>query len=748
MRKSLLICSLACSLGLSAQEGKIVVDNQTPGWLSSLITYPQQKAVEELEVTGYINKSDMSFINGLVRDQQLKILNLSEAHPIESTYGEDYLWSGFINTGEKVLQKLRLPLHVKGVSGNNAIISSHVDSLILEYEDLSIIHGNYTSDICYWPPQHLILTDNVKIIPDGAFSFLATTSSPGSLELGECHVTLSPNITHIGGRAFDKQCVFDVPFTFPEKVESIGGPISKWYSSYEGKSTRWWLGTMEIDNQRFDFPHNMVYYNSMGYWTYNAGGNAHDAVYDEFSSDTIVVYDKCDTLYAKLNAKIAIFYNKTPVAYHSYEDFNIDTLYVPEGCRDIYLQDVVDYGQSNYSIALMKENGQHIKAIKEMIAVKGVEISNPCNKMYVGDSYKLLPVVTPSNAFDKRVSWTSDDESIAKVNEWGEVEALLAGKCMITAICTDGKYQCTNEIRVYDHTLGVEMSEKQLTLQLGEKFTLFASTLPLGTSDGEIIWSSSDDYIASVDENGNVRGLHRGQCVITAQSRDGQYKAECTVMVIQPVEALSLEKHQIQLNVGETEQFFANISPSTADNKKIVWRSSDNSVVSVDENGLVTALKPGDAIVYAVSEENDGVQDKCLVEVVQPVTGLTLNYGAFEMTGLGETVVLEAQVSPFDATNRDVVWKSTDESVCVVSNGVVVSVGFGTCVIVATSVDGSYLATCTINVVINTNVFAIDVTNESEYMIYDIEGKRQPYLAKGVNLIRFKDGTIRKVVIR
>ena len=118
------------------------------------------------------------------------------------------------------------------------------------------------------------------------------------------------------------------------------------------------------------------------------------------------------------------------------------------------------------------------------------------------------------------------------------------------------------------------------------------------------------------------------------------------------------------------------------------------------------------------------------------------------MNGIGESFSLEAIVSPNDASNKEVNWKSSNESVCIVSNGTVVAVGEGTCVIIATSVDGGFIATCTVVVSNDTSIQDIYSINGDSYQLFDIQGRKQNTFHKGVNLIRFDDGTLKKIYIR
>lgn len=120
-----LVCLFA-SISMNAQDKVMTIDNQTPGWLSSKMTYAQQVAVEDLTVTGYINPTDMEFINGLIGKRNLKVLNLYNVVTIDKNYNDYVLWGNFIKA-DKTLQKLILPKVFKG----GAYFDTKIDSLFL-----------------------------------------------------------------------------------------------------------------------------------------------------------------------------------------------------------------------------------------------------------------------------------------------------------------------------------------------------------------------------------------------------------------------------------------------------------------------------------------------------------------------------------------------------------------------------------------------------------------------------------------
>ena len=118
-----LVCLLAF-LNVNAQDKVMTIDNQTPGWLSSKMTYAQQVAVEDLTITGYINPTDMKFVNGLINQRKLKVLNINQVHLVDDNNNDDVLWQDFIDC-RKPLQKLVMPSTLV-YNGSSKIGRAHV----------------------------------------------------------------------------------------------------------------------------------------------------------------------------------------------------------------------------------------------------------------------------------------------------------------------------------------------------------------------------------------------------------------------------------------------------------------------------------------------------------------------------------------------------------------------------------------------------------------------------------------------
>ena len=711
-----LINVFAIVLFISAQETKRVIDIQVPGSLSSQFTDEQKQIIEDLTVTGYVNKSDMSFINNLIKNYNLKVLDLGDVNLAVASYGENVIWNKFLSFGEaKTLQKMILPYVLDGVyvdpyarGIDTHIIISHIDTLVVG-ANLSVFDvetgTSYVnpSFLSYYAPHHLFLLDGVKVIPDFFFNFYQCDTL--------CFVTLSNKIRRIGGGSFCGSCRFKEPLVLPDSIEYLGRhPL--WYDPYnffygDDRVNRWWLYSeqynMPISQSRFDFPKQLKYYNSLG------GSQNYVFARDVYSSDTIVVGEFCDTLYARIKAKIGIFYNKTPVIKYKWDDFEIDTLYVPENCRGIY--------ESHYGGGTI---GTKIKVLKEMISVKAINLFGSSHECYVDETLQLSANVLPEDAFDKRISWITTNPEIATVDNNGLVTAKRAGETeiVVKSLYTDsveGRFH----IKVLQHVQGLTLDINEATIWKGDTIHLHPILTPDDATNLTVSWVSTDESVAIVYD-GIVKGKSAGNTTIKCISEDGNFSAQCDITVKQHVDFVELSKHELSLNVGDQEQFRVSVYPSNASEKILIWSSSNEDIALVDEHGKVSAFNPGIAWIKVESSDNNNARDSCLLSVIQPVEGIYLNYNNVILHEIGETLQLIATVLPENASNKEVKWSSSNESVCIVSNGTIVVVGYGAAVIIAKTVDGDFIATCVINVLDGPVIILGDVNCDGIFNIADV----------------------------
>ena len=183
-----------------------------------------------------------------------------------------------------------------------------------------------------------------------------------------------------------------------------------------------------------------------------------------------------------------------------------------------------------------------------------------------------------------------------------------------------------------------------------------------------------------------------------------------------PVSHISLDITEETLTVGSSGlRLIATVYPSDATNQELIWESDNREVAGVNNEGRVTAHKPGVANIMVTSVDG-GKTAKCVIKVIPavvPVSGVTLDQNAKTLTAIGESFLLTASVQPSDATNQVVSWGSNKPEVAKVENGRVTAVSSGVAVITVTTADGEKIDFCTVTVTIAVTGVTIDVKEKT-----------------------------------
>ncbi len=320
----------------------------------------------------------------------------------------------------------------------------------------------------------------------------------------------------------------------------------------------------------------------------------------------------------------------------------------------------------------------------------------------------LEAIVSPNNATNKEVKWSSSDNRIAIVNENGVVTGIKEGIVIITATSKEDNTVkgtitlsvTSNKILPTAITINVK-GEGNATVVEQSQLSLEAIVSPSNATNKEVVWSSSDNDIAVVNETGTVTGVQEGTATITAISKeDGTVKGECVVVVtekeILPIAIEIYVKYggEALVQEGSTLTLATTVTPYDATNKEVKWSSSDNSIATVDETGIVTGIKKGTVTIVATSKEDNNVKGTITlnvteimptaIEVYIPYAGSLILKKEFIQEG--STLALETTITPYNTTNKEMIWSSSDISVATVDgNGVVTGVKKGNAIITATS---------------------------------------------------------------
>lgn len=381
---------------------------------------------------------------------------------------------------------------------------------------------------------------------------------------------------------------------------------------------------------------------------------------------------------------------------------------------------------------------------KDIVPVTGVTLNETEVTLEEGETFTLEETVLPEDAGNKTVSWATSDAAVVTV-EKGVVTAVAPGEATITVTTEDGGKTSDCKIVVKPAVIAVEsvsLDKTELTIAEGENATLNATVLPENATNRNVVWTSDNEEVATVSD-GKITALKSGAATITVTTEDGGKTAECKVTVeksVVHVESVSLDRSSLELVAGNSETLSATVLPENATDKAVVWSSSDESVATV-EDGVVTAVGAGEAVI-TVTTQDGGKTATCQVTVEDayvPVSNVTLDNTSLVLNE-GESATLAATVLPENATDKSLVWSSSDESVATVNDGEVVAVNMGTAVITVTTTDGGKTAECTVTVkdpdFVNVEVVSLNYTEldlkigNTEYLVSYI----YPYNATNQNV--------------
>lgn len=336
--------------------------------------------------------------------------------------------------------------------------------------------------------------------------------------------------------------------------------------------------------------------------------------------------------------------------------------------------------------------------VGDKVAVTGLTIDASGLDMLKGDNRTILATITPSNASEKTIDWSSSDTSVAVVSENGVVTAVGSGEAVIKAVTRDGSYEKLCKVTVVQPVTGVSLAYDSLKLAVGKSKTLKANIEPADATNKKLIWESSDESVAAVTSSGVVRAKGPGNATILVTTEDGSYSASCNISVYTAVTGVKIAAETVTIPKGEKRILTATIEPANAQNQELTWTSSNTDIVKIDSvTGQVTGRTVGTAKV-TVTTSDGGFSDSCIVEVVQLATGVTLSFSSVSLDA-GKTKTISATVTPSSATLKTVTWSSSDEKIAKVSSkGTITGVSAGTVTITATSKDGAATATCRVTV--------------------------------------------------
>ena len=384
----------------------------------------------------------------------------------------------------------------------------------------------------------------------------------------------------------------------------------------------------------------------------------------------------------------------------------------------------------------------HITVSPKPVLVESISFDVNNVELNVGDKRVISASVSPSNAADKSLTWSTDNKTVATVDASGVVEAKAPGQAVITAKANDGSgktAKCVVTVKAATVSVtSVTLNKTTAELEVGKTLTLTATVAPSNATNKALTWSSSNTSVATVDGNGKVTAVSAGKATITAKAKDGSNKSATCAMTVKAsatdpnISFVSvscnntnltdltpndnLKFHAVFKNSGKTYNVSTYLGIMNKEKTKILYQSStdtrefpSNGQVAIDYNYSLKDVAEGEyyATVFYSRNWGDGkgvYSGNYLIEIkvknsVISVTSVTLNKTTAELE-VGKTLTLTATVAPSNATNKALEWSSSNKSIATVDgNGKVTAVAAGNATITAKAKDGSNKsATCTVTV--------------------------------------------------
>lgn len=313
----------------------------------------------------------------------------------------------------------------------------------------------------------------------------------------------------------------------------------------------------------------------------------------------------------------------------------------------------------------------------------------PVLVLSMGKSTKLTASALPKEANDRKVTLTTSDETIVQA-KGATLTPKAVGECDLTIASVQNP-----EVTKQYHLLVIQPVAKltlsgEKTTIVGGQLTLTPAYTPENASIQAVTWQSGNEKVATVDAAGHVTGVSKGTATIKATAADGSGRsASFKVTVQQQPQSITLKEGDIIVNMGSKKTLAATVLPKNTNDKSVVWTSSDENVAKVSSRGQITPVAPGSCTITCASAADPSVFATATVAVHQLVKKVTFADSAVSINVQSQGQVFWS-VSPQNATNQAVTFKSANERIATVDeSGVIYGVKRGSTTVTITASDGS-----------------------------------------------------------
>lgn len=288
-------------------------------------------------------------------------------------------------------------------------------------------------------------------------------------------------------------------------------------------------------------------------------------------------------------------------------------------------------------------------------------------------------------------TYESSDKEIATVNRDGVVKGVKVGECEVTATSKkDPSVTAVIPVHVVVAVSKINITMEKKNLHVGEELPVTVSFEPSDASYPEATFSSSDEKIATVSDKGVITGVKKGSFTLTVRSRDGKKSERVDMRVTQQPTGVELKCKNQSMIVGQSQRVNAAVLPENASNKSLTWSSSDESVATVNKEGVVKGIGMGNVTITATCQDDTSVSASIDLRLVQRANRVEYTMGGEPRMHVGNTAQLSWTVSPESTTDKSVTFKSNDTRIATVDeNGLVTGIKAGKTTITVKTTDGS-----------------------------------------------------------
>ena len=313
-----------------------------------------------------------------------------------------------------------------------------------------------------------------------------------------------------------------------------------------------------------------------------------------------------------------------------------------------------------------------------------VQVNAEKTTLRLGESIAISASIKPSNSCNTDISWTSSNTDVVNV-ENGKIVSVGYGTATIRASSFNGKVGKLQIIVKEVTAEKLDIEHKVDELFIGEEYQLSCTIIPNDVDNSQINWSSNDPTVATVSPTGTIIAIGAGRVTITATASNGVSSSVNLLVKAKDVEAIDILEENMRLYLRDSISLTATVTPTDATYPEISWKSSNSDIVSISEDGIITAKSCGIAEITATS--SNGLSDTLEI-IVDEIIAQSIKITGSNSLQNSSSMQMGVSFFPTDTTVQDIQWISSNENILTIdSNGIISAHNLGIATITAIQKD-------------------------------------------------------------